>query len=223
MAKIMLNTQKLRDYQEESTIFIKLSVVYNDLTTVTRALSEIKQNNAINNIKIGDSLYFIRLQISIFSEAIAIFKEIKSNLTLYNIVKRTSKECVDMFNKIVKLPEDKPDVFRKRIKDIRDNLVFHYQFNPSRRTNLITQALELNIDSDLEAILSEDIRESRLSYADSIINKIMFNILWGVRESDSTNKEILALIDELNDYIKYFTYSSYEIIQVIANELFAEP
>lgn len=223
MGKIVLNVQKLRDYQEESTIFIKLSVVYNDLTTATRALSEIKQNNAINNIKIGDSLYFIRLQISIFSEAIAIFKEIKSNLTLYNIVKRTSKECFDIFNKIVKLPEDKPDVFRKRIKDIRDNLVFHYQFNPSRRTNLITQALELNLESDLEAILSEDIRKSRLSYADSIIKKIMFNILWGVRESDSTNEEILALIDELNDYIKYFTYSSYEIIQAIANELYTEP
>lgn len=215
---IPVSFEKMAHFEEEAIIFVKLSMVLNDLSQANNYLA--KANDTVDNdVKLGEKMYFIRSQLAIISEALPILEEIRGNDLLNSILKKCTTESRDDFNELVLLKNNKN--FTNRFTKSRSNVTYHY----NKTNKLLRKAIQFKSKNRNHKFSNAlfpkySLEQFRLVYADEIVDHIICSDCWELEIDKNiviNANEIAVECAEICE--KYYKFG-YEFVYRTIYELF---
>jgi hypothetical protein len=167
---------------------VRLAMVCNDLAIANSSMGRFKEtkSKALNHIRRGASLYFVRMSCGHLREGIT--------PALFLRVKKCHPDAQSAFTSLCEcLPggRDYAD-FQRYVKPIRDKIGFHYDGRE------VGWALEDRAKRSIpfSITMGEDIHSTRFDFADDVLDTIVLLKLWQV----PVDKDIRAEADRITDW-----------------------
>src|SRR5579863_1259481 len=165
------NFSKLARADSAPTV-VRVAMVCNDLAIANSALGHFKSlsGNAMNHVRQGGALYFVRMSCGHLREGMRAIQEIRDNLRLSALVTRCDIHAQSAFAQLSEcLPAGKQHAdFQRYIPPVRNKTAFHYD------TTEISEALDFRTrhhsNSPCAMTIGEDVNSCRFEFADTVID-----------------------------------------------------
>ena len=175
------NFSKLARADGAQTV-VRVAMVCNDLAIANSALGHFKSLSAkaLNHVRQGGALYFVRMSCGHLREGIKAIKEIRDNVGLSALVTRCDAHAQSAFAQLSEcLPAGKHHAeFQRYIPPVRNKTAFHYD------TVEINEALQFRTkhhsNSPCAMTIGEDVHSCRFEFADVLIDTIVCRKLWAI-------------------------------------------
>lgn len=218
MGREGVSFEKMAEMKAEAIIFTKLSMALNDMVQCNNYLAKAKKNRDVD-IRVGESMYFVRLQLAIMSEALPILKEISNNNMLLGILNRCPDDIKQKYKELIGLTRDTK--FANRFTVSRSTLTYHYD----ETGKLISRAIDFKAKNRNPKVSKYILPKFtfdyfRLCYADEIVDNIMCAKCWGIEIDKNIIEKANDIADECSGICENFVKFGFVYIQFVINELF---
>jgi hypothetical protein len=179
-----------------ASVVVRLAMVCNDLAIANSSMGKFKEirSNALNHIRFGASLYFVRMSSGHLREGMKAIQDLKDNPSLFRRVEKCYPDAQSAFAELCQcLPGGTDyDDFQRYVKPIRDKIGFHYDRKE------VNWALEDRAKESIpfSVTVGEDIHSSRFEFADGIFDTIVCRKLWQIPR----DKDVKAEADHISDW-----------------------
>jgi hypothetical protein len=198
-------------------LVVRVAMVCNDLAIANSALGHFTniQSNALNHVRQGGRLYFVRMSCGHLREGIKAVEEITHHKGLSNLVKKCDSRVQSAFAELCDcLPKGKNhNEFTQYVKPIRNTVAFHY--DSAQVISALKDRAKRLPDSVFSMTIGEDIHSCRFEFADIIIDTIVCRNLWKIpikadgqveadRISDWCFKKSVQFLDFGGEFVRRF-------------------
>ncbi len=213
----LVSYEELEKRGNSAAVVIKLMIAFNDLQLANESLQDWCQDQPRRRRarQKGAQMYFTRLQMAHFFEALEIIKEIRKDDDLMRLVGTSDSHTRASFRVLegyVTNPE-KIQWLKAKVTAIRHNVVFHYH----QGGGLITKAIN-DRASRPELSHGEVTRgwgdESSWNFepGNQIIHSIVARQIWGIDRSQNLEEEAAKITDQIQDAILCFCNFAAELV-----------
>ncbi len=166
---------------------VRVAMVCNDLAIANSSMGHFKkmESNALNHIRQGAALYFVRMSCGHLREGIKAVEGVRDHPALCALVKKCDPRAQTAFADLCEcLPSGRDHMdFGRYVQPIRNTVAFHYD---AKRVNsaLEDRANRPTSSPACSITIGEDIHSTRFEFADALLDTIVCRKLWGILDTD---------------------------------------
>jgi hypothetical protein len=176
---------------------VRVAMVCNDLAIANSALGHFKtlSSDALNHVRQGGALYFVRMSCGHLREGIRAIEEIRKDVALSTLVTRCDVAAQAAFCELSEcLPAGKHyGEFQRYIPSVRNKTAFHY--DNSEVKEALEHRAKHHSTSPCAMTIGEDVHSCRFDFADVVIDTIVCRKLWAIPLSADVRSEADRIAD----------------------------
>lgn len=204
----IVNFETLDPSKESNQIVVQLMMACSDMQRANQAQAHFQEIESPQ--KIGQLMYFVRLQFGHLFEGLKIIEKIKIDEELNNLVQKSDETTKESFDFLVHFFPDgaKRKDLEKWIGRVRHNITFHY----SDCNKLISKALDnrkKGIGSKTSSITRADTAHSwHFKIADDLVDSIVCRQIWKISENENLREEADKILEQAHKiFLKFMDFS----------------
>jgi hypothetical protein len=170
---------------------VRVAMVCNDLAVANSCMGYYKEmkSKSLNHVRRGGLLYFARMSCGHLYEGMKAIKAIRDHSDLRSLVSRCSTRAQVAFEELCELLPGGTEYksFDTYVGWIRNRVAFHYDANDLRWA--MERRAKQSTGYTSTATAGEDIRSTRLEFADDLLDTIVCRKFWNIPESADVQAE----------------------------------